>query len=148
MKRFLKRIVVLAGCALLLLGICTGCTQKIALHQPESEIVQINLVYSPFNEYEVIYTLEGEEIAPFLDALLDTKLHKNLSPHNIGGGLIAQIVYSDGSVELLGSWSVGYCSNGELEHDGWYYVYEKELYELFSDYVDLSRLPNIWQPDL
>jgi hypothetical protein len=141
----MKRVKLLV-LGLLLMTAISSCAQKLSLRQPRSEIVQINLVYSPFNEYEVIYMLEEDEIVPFLDVLLDTKLHKNLSPHNVGGGLIVQIVYSDGSVELLGSWSVGYWSNGKLEHDGWYYVYEKELYELFSNYVDLTRLPNIWQP--
>lgn len=122
----------------------TGCTQSIVLHQPESEIIRIDLVYSPFGEEEILYTLTGEEIPGFLDELLELKLHKNASPQNIGGGLIVRIVYSEGSAELLGTASVGYMDGGALEHDGWYYLDGEDICDLFSEYVDFSQLPYLW----
>lgn len=120
-----------------------GCTHDIALHQQQAEIVQINLVYSPFGENEVLYTLTGEEIQTFLDKLLELKLHKNSGPQDIGGTLFVQIIYSDASEELLGTASVGYTSNGTLEHDGWYYLAHDDLFALFSEYIDLSSLPGM-----
>ena len=118
---------------LLLAIISTGCTQTIDLHQPQSEIVQIDLVSSPFGEEEILHTITGEEILPFLDRLLELKLHKNTSPRNIGGGLYVQIIYADGSIEILGTASVGYISNGVLEHDGWYYLDKDDLGKLFPN---------------
>ena len=122
----------------------TGCKQEIALHQLESEIIQIDLVYSPFGENEILHTITGEDISDFLDGLLELKLYKNSSPQNIGGGLIVQVVYSDGSVELLGTSSVGYISDGVVEHDGWYYLDGEDIGDLFSKYVDISQLPYLW----
>ena len=139
----MKRIIILFLLLFFLIAI-TGCTQSITLHQPESEIIQIDLVYSPFGENEILHTITGEDISGFLDDLLELKLYKNSSPQNIGGGLIVQVVYSEGSVELLGTSSVGYISDGVMEHDGWYYLDGEDIGDLFSEYVDISQLPYLW----
>lgn len=136
----MKRTKVLIFVFFLLITL-TGCKQNITLHQPKSEIVQIDLVYSPFGEKKILFTLTDDEITSFLDRLLALKLRKNSSPQNMGGGLFAQIIYSDASVELLGSASVAYLPHGGLmEHDGWYYLLYDDLFALFSEYIDFSNL--------
>lgn len=134
MKRIKTLILIL-----LLLAVTTGCTQDIVLHQPESEIVQIDLVYSPFGENQILYTIMGEDISGFLDNLQELRLYKHTSPQNIGGSFFVQIIYADDSTELLGTASVGYISNGVLEHDGWYYLSYDDLFTLFSEYTDLPE---------
>lgn len=125
--------------ALLLLGTSTGCTQNITLHQSKSDIVRIDLVYSPFGENEVLYTLSNDEISTFWEKLMTLKLHKASSPQNIGGTLSIQIIYADTSVEILGTASVGYLpQKAPMEHDGWYYIMYDDLYALFSEYIDFS----------
>ena len=115
----------------------TGCKQEIVLHQPKSEIVQIDLVYSPFGEHKTLLTLAEEDYSVFLDGLMELKLHKHTSPSNIGGALYVRILYADESEEILGTWSVGYISNGILEHDGWYYIPNDDLHALFSKFTDI-----------
>ena len=125
--------------ALFLFVAFTGCTQNLTLHQSQSDIVQIDLVYSPFGENEVLYTLGDDEISTFLDKLMALKLHKASSPQDIGGTLSIQIIYANTSVEILGTASVGYLpQNGPMEHDGWYYLMYDDLYALFSEYIDFS----------
>ena len=127
---------------LLVIVAATGCAQPIALHQPESEILQIDLVYSPFGEQEVLYTLAEEEMGPFLDALFELNVYKSWSPQNIGGTFTVCITYKDGSAEILGNASIGYLSNGTLEHDGWYSLSSDDLRSLFTEYADLSLYPS------
>lgn len=128
---------------ILLALLTTGCEHRINLHQPLEEINHVELVYSPFGENQVLYTLESDEIESFFDSFLQIKLHKHLSPQDVGGSLIVRIVYSDDSVELLGTSSICYETGEELIHDGWYYLSHNDLYSLFSQYIDLSILPYI-----
>jgi len=123
----------------MILSACSDNT--VVLHKTENEIVQVNLLYDAFGENELLYTLQDNEIASFVKTVSNIKLHKNLSPQDIGGSLIIEIVYSDNSCEILGDCSIGYLSNGTLEHDGWYYVSDDDLYDMFSVYIDISLLP-------
>lgn len=115
--------------------------EEIVLHQPEEEIVQIDLVYAPDYQFDVLYTLKTEEYTDFLNELMDLKLHKNTQPLEGYGVLVVQLTYSDGARELLGARSVSYCTDDGVKNNGWYYLSSKELYVLFSEYIDLSHLP-------
>lgn len=128
----------------LLAVIFTGCgSRDISLHQSADAVDKIELLYSPFHEYEVLYTLTDEEISGCMEKVSQLVLQKHTSPQDVGGSLILRITYSDGSVESLGSWSVSYESGGKLEHDGWYYVSQDDLYDLFSQYLEPSQLADL-----
>lgn len=131
----------LTGCADKSFSIGPLFGKEIALHRPAEEISQIEFGYSPWDEDLIIYKLDEEEHEAFLVSLLDLKLFKRSSPSGHHGALYVQITYSDGSVEILGSSSLRYTSGETEDHDGWYYLMEEDLYELFSQYTDLSALP-------
>lgn len=113
--------------------------KQLTLMQPDTEIMQIDLGYSPWRENKIIYTLEPAEYDGFLNELHSIRPRKNMSPKGEYGTLYVQITYSDGAVEILGSLSCFYFTEDTKLHDGWYYLLEDELYSLFSKYVNLSR---------
>lgn len=116
-------------------------SKKISLHQPEEEIAKIELGYSPWYEDRILYTLDKEEYDVFLESLTKIRWFKSTSPQGDIGSLHVQITYSDDSVEMIGVYSSCYKSAGIHDHGGWYYIPEEDLYELFSNYCDLSALP-------
>jgi hypothetical protein len=127
---------------LLILLFLTACTSSpVSLHQDAGNVVRIDLLYSPFGEQALLHSLEGDALPDFLTALGELSLRKNGSPQDIGGSLIIHIIYADGSIDLLGDSSVGYCTGGIWEHDGWYCVDSDDMYAFFSEYTDLSDLP-------
>lgn len=115
--------------------------KQLTLMQPDSEIKQIELGFSPWRENKIIYTLEPDEFDGFLNELHSIKVRKNMSPKGEYGPLYVQITYTDGAVEILGSLSCFYFTEDTKQHDGWYYLLEDELYSLFSKYVNLSSYP-------
>lgn len=112
---------------------------QLTLMQPDAEIQQIDLGYSPWRENQIIYTLDHDEFDGFLKELRSIKVRKNLNPKGEYGSLYVQITYADGAVEVLGSLSCFYFKGDTKQHDGWYYLLEDELYSLFSKYV---RIPS------
>ena len=138
-KRIIIYISILILCLLFLFRFSSQ--EKISLRQPDSEINQIDLGYSPWRENKIIYTLEPAEFDGFLNELHAIRLRKNTSPKGEYGTLYVQITYSDGAVEILGSLSCFYFTEDTKQHDGWYYLLEDELYSLFSKYVNLSSYP-------
>lgn len=136
-KRIIIYISILILCLLFLFRFSSQ--EKISLRQPDSEINQIDLGYSPWRENKIIYTLEPDEFDGFLNELRSINLRKNTSPKGEYGTLYVQITYSDGAVEILGSLSCFYFTEDTKQHDGWYYLLEDDLYSLFSKYVNLSR---------
>lgn len=115
--------------------------EEIVLHQSEEEIIQIDLVYAPNDQFDILYTLKREEYADFLNELTDLKLQKSTQPWETYGVLVVQLGYSDGSREILGATAVAYCTDDSEEMNGWYSLDISEMYSLFSGYVDLSHLP-------
>lgn len=137
----MKRFTVCCYLLLLPLFFFTGCSEKVTLHQSAEEIVQIDLIYSPFNQFDVLYSLSDEEIKECAEVIQNLDLHRNRSPSGNGGTYIVKIVYSDGAIESLGSWSISYVSDGNTEHDGWYYVSKDDLLQLFTRYIDPDQIP-------
>lgn len=140
-----KRVVIFLIVFVIILFFLNGLEKEIELHQPMEEITQIDLLYSPWNEFKVIYTLDEEEIPDFLDAFLKLRLHKGTSPEGIYGTLIVQLTYSDGAQELFGTGTIYYYPDGRIKdahsehvHGGWYSLYTEDLYNLFCNYKDLS----------
>ena len=136
----MKRIIVYILILLLVAAIAScarSCVQDISLSQPVDQIEQIELVYSPWRENKILYALTEEEIEPFLESLFSYKLHKCNEPRDIGGSLYVKICYSDVDIEIIGTSSVGYTSDGELVHDGWFYISYDDIEELFSMYVEV-----------
>ena len=140
-----RRLVVLLLLILALWLFCSNIhflfAKKISLHQPEKEICQIDFGYSPWDENLIIHSLNETEFETFLKSMLDLRCYKRSSPSGHRGSLYVQITYYDGAVEILGSGSLRYISSELEEHDGWYYLMEKDLYKLFFEYTDLSGLP-------
>jgi len=120
----------------------TGCSSKVSLHQPVEEIVRIDFLYSPFNEFEVLKTLSIDEISACIEDILQMNIHRNSSPSAAGGTYIVKITYSDGAVEFLGSWSVSYTYGEVTEHDGWYFISEDDLHDLFAKYINSFQIPS------
>ena len=137
----MKRFTVCCYLLLMSLYLFTGCSEKVTLRQSAEEIVQIELIYSPFNQFDVLYTLSDEEIKECAEEILNLDLHRNSSPSGNGGTYIVKIVYSDGAIESLGSWSISYVSDGNTEHDGWYYISKDDLLQLFTRYIDPDQIP-------
>ena len=141
----LRRLFILSLFVLALWFVCSNIhllfAKNISIHQPIEEICQIEFGYSPWDENLVIYKLDATEHDMFIASLLELKCFKRSSPSGHHGSLYVQITYYDGSVEILGSSSLRYMSGKQEEHDGWYYLMEEDLYELFSQYTDLSKFP-------
>ena len=141
----MKKYILLVILIMIVLVFSLNRGETVTLHQSVEEVVQIDFLYKPSHQAEVVYTLTDEEFPGCIDTILELPIHKSWQPNDIGGTYIIQITYSNGDVEILGSLSVGYYSGGTLDHDGWYYVSEDDLYELFSRYLDAEGLAKIAQ---
>lgn len=137
----MSRIAKLLYLFLAILSILTGCGKKVSLHQRVDNIDQIEFIYSPYFQFEVLYTLSDDEISECVDEIRKLNLRRSSSPSDNGGTYIVKITYTDGSFDSLGSWSVSYTSGDIIEHDGWYYISKNDLYNLFSRYIDPAQIP-------
>ena len=138
-KRIIIYISILILCLLFLSHFSSH--EKLSLRQPDNEIKQIDLGYSPWRENKIIYTLKPDEFDGFINELHSIRPRKNTSPKGEYGTLYVQITYSDGAVEILGSLSCFYFKGDTKLHDGWYYLLEDDLYSLFYKYINLSSYP-------
>lgn len=128
----MKRQLTLLLIALSLL-LC-GCSGKPPLHNTSNAITRIELYEKNQDEYQIIYELSGENVALFMNQLLDLQCTKRLHPVEGWGTLVIYIYYQDGYVDILGSHTNGYIKNGEIVVSGWYYYDEDSLRQLFEDY--------------
>lgn len=118
-------------------------SKKIVLQQPMEKISRIDLMYGLQTRKRSLCTLEGAEIDDFLDSLMKLRSIKHFVPQGEDGDWYVRIVYFDGSVEILGNISFRYITADSVEHNGWYHLDEEDLYKLFSEYVDSSKLPSL-----
>lgn len=145
MKRFLIFVVY----ALLLCG-CSKLPDTYPFLNEDNTITSIALFYfhNPQEgyvgqEFELIRELEIDEITPFMDGIRSIDTIKGLSPPPCGfGEYIAQVTYSDGSMELFGTWHMEYVKSGdEILGIGAYNFMGDAFEKLFLEYAgELSYL--------
>lgn len=115
-------------------------------------VVSVELLYnhneSPSGydtfDFTLIRELEPEEIITFMNDIyqLETSRGGGTPPRWGYGWYIAKVVYSNGDVEMLGSYNIEYIACGEDQTGvGIYYFADDAFEEVFSKYVDISQYP-------
>lgn len=146
----MKRII----CIILLtcLFLC-GCERDICyakVHQPQENIVSIELLNSENdNELTVIYTLDTNEHKAFLDEFMAIPFRSNGTPPSTDyGPLAVRLNYLDEYSDVIGLNANWYLDSKGEKVGGhyWYHVVDvDDYYTLFSQYVAEDTLP---RPDL
>jgi len=155
MKRYF--VVILIAVSLLLT--MSGCYRRgpypAPIHQEVENVVKVDVV-SGLNElalyssetYQdcVIYTLEPEEIAPFIEGLQSISFYQpGFEPARDLGYFGVWIYYKDGNSDLIGT-----ICNRYFDPDLNYLDYgidfpdEEPFYALAEQYVDPALLPRSW----
>lgn len=151
MKEKAKRIglIILINLAILFYGIplltaFAGKIFPIPVHQNAEYIQKIELLDTNSREFAVLRSLEGPQIAAFMQQLTSIKAGRYVNdPPTELGPLTVKIVYYDGAEDYIGSDICQYYDDsGSEKSRGWYYVGREELYELFCSYVDSKLLPD------
>lgn len=143
----------LVGIVLLfiILGGCSIQPNTYPFEHRNEPILSIELLYypwiedetKPFMEFQLIRTLESEEILEFMDALcaLETKRARPTPPGNYGL-YIARVYYVNGDTEYFGTRHIEFVKAGEEAYAVGYYYFTGDAFEkLFFEYAgDLSHL--------
>lgn len=120
-------------CFLLLISGC-GAQHKLPLQQPSENIVEIRLVNNSDPDHPTCRSLVGGEVAEFMQDLQMLECHKRWEPVGEFGSYEVHIIYSDESVDILGSKANGYMECGEMVVSGWYYFEKEAFAALFFKY--------------
>ena len=118
---------------------------------PLDEVERVELLYNPnmFSpecadfEFTLMKELEPGEIATFMTEIYQLETKKYGPPPRWGyGWYIVRVTYSNGDVEMLGSYNMEYIRYGERQSGtGIYYFPDNGLENLLAKYVDLSEYP-------
>ena len=141
-----RMIIVLIG-ILIIFTSCQKSPSKVELKYSTVENIEyIELLSTIFlegiSEVNVLYTLSKEQMPDFLCTLLEMEIDRTWSPGTNWGYLCVRISYVSGEQEILGSDAFEYISaSGEHIFDGWHSISYYDLYDLFSEYVEKSKLP-------
>lgn len=116
------------------------------LHQQQNEIVRIELLDTHTYSEESLYVLQDSEIQDFLVQLHSIKFKRYINdPAHHYGVIAVKIVYQNGYYDILGLAINSYRTpdGKNIATDGWYYISnQKDLVNLFSQYIDVSLLPD------
>ena len=138
---------------LLLFTLC-GCSidpRTYPFENKDQPIASVELLYypwieddrKPFMEFELIRTLEPEEIPVFMDAIysLETKRVGPTPPGNYGM-YIARVSYENGDVENFATRHIEFVEAGDKAYAVGWYVFTGDAFEqLFLEYAgDISHL--------
>lgn len=155
----MKRYFVVILIAVILLLTVSGCYRRgpypAPIHQQLENVVKVDVV-SGLNElalyssetYQdcVIYTLEPEEIAPFIEGLQSISFYQpGFEPSRDLGYFGVWIYYKDGNSDLIGT-----ICNRYFDPDLNYLDYgidfpdREPFYALAEQYVDPALLPRSW----
>lgn len=149
----MKNIIRIVLIALLVLLVCHSCfgNNRYRFPNPLEEIEKVELLYNPnrFSAEDPVYEfvlmreLQSEEVAPFMTEIYQLKTDKYGPPPRRGyGWYIVRVTYSNGDVEMLGSYNIAYIRSGKPQHStGIYYFPDNGLTELLKNYVNLSEYP-------
>lgn len=155
MKRYFAVILMIAMFPLIISGCYRRGPYPAPIHQPLKDIVKVELV-SGLNEmalyseetYQdcVIYTLEPEEIAPFIERLQSISFYRpGFEPARDLGYFAVWIYYKDGNSDLIGT-----ICNKYFDSNLNYLIYgidfpdREPFYALAEQYVDAALLPRSW----
>lgn len=144
----------------LLLIVLSGCSvqpNSYPFEHRNEPITSVELLYypwiedetKPFMDFQLIRTLESEEVPVFMDALyaLETKRARPTPPGNYGK-YIARVSYENGDSEYFGTRHIEFVKSGEKAYAVGYYYFLGDAFEkLFLEYTgDLSQLTeNTWK---
>ena len=155
----MKHYVAVILIAVLLLLTMSGCFRSgpypAPIHQEVENVVKVDIV-SGLKESKlyksttyqdcVIYTLEQEEIAPFIEGLKLIDFYQpGYEPARDLGYFAVWIYYKDGNSDVIGT-----ICNRYFDPDLNYLVYgvdnpdDEQLYALVEQYVDPALLPRSW----
>lgn len=125
------------------------------IHQSIENVVKVDVVSGLKEEalynsetYQdcVIYTLEPEEIAPFIEGLQTISFYKpGYEPTRVLGYFAVWIYYKDGNSDLIGTYCHRYYDPDLNSLD--YGIDRPEMepfYALAEQYVDPALLPRTW----
>lgn len=96
------------------------------------------------SEYKPLRELSTNEIPSFMNEIYSLETQRGGSPPRWGyGEYIAKITYTNGDVEIFGSYCIEFIPSGE-EQSGvgaYYFADEKAFLNLFQQYMSSSRMP-------
>lgn len=142
-----KIILIVLSFSMILIG-CHKNERTVSLSFSTEDIECIELMHDQSayiaDDWEVLYTLQNNEIDEFTKVLCGLKVKKYWSPSGGLGRIFVCISYKDGSQDMIGVGAFKYISStGEVEFDDWHYVYYYDMYDLFSKYIDEAELPSL-----
>ena len=93
---------------------------------------------------QVLKVLSDEEIVEFMDSLYSLPTERDGTPPSWGyGEYIAKVTYENGDVEMFGSLNIVYIAKGDWISGIGEHIFVGDCFvNLFSEYVDISQLPN------
>lgn len=94
-------------------------------------------------DFTPIKVLDSKEIELFMADVYQLETARCGTPPRRGyGWYIAKVTYSNGDVEMLGSYNIEYIPYGEDQTGvGIYYFVDDTFEEVFSNYVDIFQYP-------
>lgn len=149
----MKKRIIFVLIALFVLLICHTCfgNNQYSFPNPPEAVEKIELLYNPnrfsakdpFYELVLMRELKSEETVPFMTEIYQLETDRYGPPPRRGyGWYVVRITYTNGDIEMLGSYNIAYIRSGEPQHStGIYYFPNNGLTELLKNYVDLSEYP-------
>ena len=140
------RKLIILSVLLVCLTACSIQPNSYPFENRNEPIKQIDLFYypwiddesKPFMEFQLIRTLESDEILEFMEAIysLETKRARPTPPANYGP-YIARVYYENGDIEHFASWHIEFVEAGEKAFAVGYYYFAGDAFdELFLEYAE------------
>lgn len=116
------------------------------------DVVSIELLYNQNSGGEGIDSsnihsirlLTTEEIHPFMEEIYRLETRTANPPPSGWGCYLAKVTYSNGDVEMLGSYNIEYILAGHVPTGIGTYFFTGDAFEkLFSSYIDTTQYPYI-----
>lgn len=140
----MRKIIFLFVIAIVLSG-CSVYPNSYPFENRNEPITCIELLYypwaddesKPFKEFQLIRTLEDDEIPEFMDAIYALETKKVEPPCSNYGPYIARVYYENGDIENFASWHIEFVKSGEKSlAQGIYRFTENTFDELFLEYAE------------
>ena len=148
MKCYNRRLIVKLCLFALVLGmqfVFSGCLgglnspRPVPMHQNLQNIAKIELIWTSSGGEECSHVLDESKVPSFVEGLSNMDAFRYFNdPASKYGDFAIEIYYKDGFFDVIGEDINDYfSSSGEkVQNDGWYYLRESDLKELFSKYID------------
>ncbi len=145
-------IVILALAIIIFLRVNYVWPQEYVFRHGIEMVDRVELLYNQSEEYsdgyesfefQIIRELQGDELISFMNEVYMLDTAKGGYPPRWGyGWYVAKVTYSNGDVEMLGSYNIEFISSGKEQTGvGRYYFTGDAFEETFSRYVATENYP-------